>query len=342
MSRIYARGLVVGKFCPLHLGHQYLIEHALRNCEQVFIISYSKPEFVDYEANVREAWLQTLYPNANILVVDDARLVQLCQSNGIDAIPRVPHNDAPDDAHRQFVAWLCTNILHTQVDIVFTSEAYGDGFAHMLSQCFAADVVHVNVDQARQHIPVSGTAIRHDVHANRMFLAPQVYAHFVKKICLLGGESSGKTTLAQALAARLDTVWVAEYGRELWLEKEGLLEFEDMYKIASTQLAHEQMRILHANTWLVCDTSPLTTLFYSFDLFGTADSRLKELAQTTYRKIFVCAPDFPFVQDGTRRDETFRLRQHAWYIEHLTRSDSKFFVLNGTIENRIQQVVDSL
>lgn len=134
---------------------------------------------------------------------------------------------------------------------------------------------HVSVDPARKAVPVSGSAIRNDPHGLREYLSPIVYASFIERVCFLGGESSGKSTLSQALAARLETSWVAEYGRELWEERGGNLEREDMLLIAKTQLERERGSGLVANRWLICDTSPLTTLFYSHALFGRAEPDLE-------------------------------------------------------------------
>jgi HTH-type transcriptional repressor of NAD biosynthesis genes len=44
-----------------------------------------------------------------------------------------------------------------------------------------------------------------------------------------------------------------------------------------------------------------------------ADPQLDVLAGPAYDTILLCAPDFPFVQDGTRRDTEFRTMQHNWY-----------------------------
>lgn len=58
----YAEGLIVGKFAPLHAGHELLINAALARCETVFIISYSLPEMPGCEPEKRLQWLQTRFP----------------------------------------------------------------------------------------------------------------------------------------------------------------------------------------------------------------------------------------------------------------------------------------
>jgi HTH-type transcriptional repressor of NAD biosynthesis genes len=54
VSGRFQRGLVVGKFCPLHLGHTHLLDAAAHACEQLIIISYTKPEFDGCAPPVRE------------------------------------------------------------------------------------------------------------------------------------------------------------------------------------------------------------------------------------------------------------------------------------------------
>ncbi|WP_258223251.1 hypothetical protein [Stenotrophomonas sp. HMWF023] len=74
-----ARGLVVGKFCPLHLGHERLIEFASTRCAQLLVIGWSQPGFAGYSAERRERWLRVRFPQATIAVLDDVRLAAMCE-----------------------------------------------------------------------------------------------------------------------------------------------------------------------------------------------------------------------------------------------------------------------
>ncbi|WP_000802160.1 adenylyltransferase/cytidyltransferase family protein, partial [Escherichia sp. TW10509] len=65
----FVTGLVVGKFAPLHCGHERLINTALAQCEELFIISYSVPEMPDCEPEKRLTWLQVSFPRATVLVL---------------------------------------------------------------------------------------------------------------------------------------------------------------------------------------------------------------------------------------------------------------------------------
>ena len=268
-------------------------------------------------------------------MLDDAKLTLLCDQAGL-ARQNVPHDDDDENLHREFVAWLCRDIFKQNVDAVFTSEDYGDGFAAVLTASFGHRVAHVCVDRDRRAIPVSGTQVRANPLAHRAHLSQMVFADLVPRICLLGGESTGKTTLAAALAQALDTAWVPEYGRELWVRREGRLTFEDMLHIAETQVALERKIGEKAGRALICDTSPLTTLFYSEALFGKVDPRLESLAARTYDLTLLCVPDFDFVQDGTRQSEEFRLRQHCWYAETLRSCGVVYHELRGSSDERLQ------
>ena len=344
----YRRGLVVGKFCPLHRGHMHLIDAALAACGEVLVISYTKPDFAHCDAMTREGWLAALYPQALRLVVEDAVLADAFKRGAIDRRVTLPHNDAPADAHRRFCAWLCQTLGGGAVDAVFTSEDYGDGFAAVLAAEFsvrlgyAHRIEHVCVDLARRAVPVSGTQVRADPAAWRAYLDPRVYADVVDRVCILGGESSGKTTLVEALAAALGATAVPEVGRTRWEEKGGRFVYEDMRAIAEDQVALEIALAQDARGPLVCDGSALTTVFYSEDGYGKVDPAVTRLAARRYTHTFVCAPDFPFVQDGTRRDAAFRQRQHDWYLETLGRDGVAHTVLHGPVSERVRQALLSL
>jgi len=63
--------MVIGKFSPLHRGHEALIRCAQKACDEVIIISYSKPEFAGCEAGTRAVWLAELFPTTRRLVVTE-------------------------------------------------------------------------------------------------------------------------------------------------------------------------------------------------------------------------------------------------------------------------------
>jgi len=333
-------GLVVGKFAPLHLGHELLIRRALSLADEVLIISYARPERPGCGPSRRRRWLRSRFPMAKVLVLDEQ------VPRKIPGAPRWPNDDEDPSLHRRFVGWLCHEVLGRHPDAVFSSEDYGPHLARELERYFrergvpTGRVAHVAVDPARAGVPTSGSAVRADVHAHRHLLAPEVYASFVWRVAVVGGESSGKSTLCEALAAHFATRFVAEYGRTRWVEQRGRLEYEDLLDIARRQIELERAEATRADRYLFCDTTPLTTRFYSEDLFGRVDPELRQLSTRAYDLWVLCAPDFPFRQDGTRRDAAFRDRQHQFYLEAL--EHEPLLLVRGSVDERVAQVQATL
>ena len=148
----FATGLVVGKFAPLHCGHEK-----------------------------RLTWLQVRFPQATFLVLTPELVARY-------NLPAIPHNNADADIHRHYVATLCLQILRCRPHAVFTAEDYGDGFANVLARRFAQPVEHVRMARPVGDEAPSGTLIRSDVHRYRYMLANlPVKARFQKRwrACLI-------------------------------------------------------------------------------------------------------------------------------------------------------------
>jgi nicotinamide mononucleotide adenylyltransferase len=149
----FEHALVVGKFAPLHAGHQFLIETALRESCALSVLGYSNPDFPGMPQTMRAGWIRALYPGLDVRVPDTC-----------------PPDDCSDHVHRMFVKdYLLREGL--RVDVVFSSESYGPGFALVIG------AAHQMVDHTRKFVPVSGTAIRADPAAYSAYLPPIVREH---------------------------------------------------------------------------------------------------------------------------------------------------------------------
>lgn len=320
------RGLVFGKFMPLHRGHQLVIERALAGSDSVTVVVYDSAPAGEYPAmpvDLRARWIAELYPEvAEIVPLPD---------------PRRELDDGDDPVHAEtYAAGLA---FLGRFDSVFTSESAYERFANILG------AEHVVVDEARELVPISGTTIRENVYEHRAWVDPRVYASLVQKVALVGTESTGKTTLARALAEQLDTQWVHEYGRELWVEQGGGATFADYLKIARTQHRREEQMRRHARRFLFCDTTPWTTLHWCLWMHGTADPRLVELADRTMDDYtwFLCADDFPWVQDGWREmpnGDAHRFQQQQ--VDDLVERGVPYVELTGSIEKRVADALSRL
>jgi NadR type nicotinamide-nucleotide adenylyltransferase len=346
MAKKFVTGLVVGKFCPLHDGHIKVIETAAAQCENLIILSYTSGNFPGCEAEKRQEWLEqaTKYSLEHDRVHSITIQVLDRQAEMLGV-----YDDSPEDVHREFCADYLLNKLGTTVDAVFTSEDYGQGFADYLSLYFTAkflnpkSVKHVMVDKDRIEYPISGTQLRESVMYMDRFVPWYVRKDFVRKVLFLGAESTGKTTLVKALGDERHTA--LEFGRFMYDKREGKLRYEDMARIGKGQLEVENSRAagLKMDEFLYCDTSPLTTRFYSEQWFGRVSDDLWDSvykADCSYYKIFLCAPDFPMVQDGTRQDEKFRNKGHEFYLKEL--AGKEYTLLTGSLEERIATVKKEL
>ena len=168
----------------------------------------------------------------------------------------------------------------------------------------------------------------------------------VRRMAILGGESSGKTTLARSVAAQMGTAWVPEYGRQRWEELRETLSARDLLQVARQQVEWEDQHAasaqVQASGWLICDTTPLTTLQYCLFDHGEAPAELQALARRHYALTVLCLPDFNFVQDGCRRDDHFRTQQHGWTVARLAEMGVAPLVVSGTAQARLAQVLAHL
>lgn len=163
-----------------------------------------------------------------------------------------------------------------------------------------------------------------------------------RRLALLGGESSGKTTLAQALASKMHTAWVPEYGRQRWEELRETLGVAELVHVAQHQVELEDEAAAQRSGWIVCDTTPLTTLQYCLHDHGQAPPELLALARRAYDLTVLCEPDFDFVQDGCRRDDSFRNAQHAWTLAQLQDHGVSYLSVRGSVPDRVASVLQHL
>lgn len=334
-------GLVVGKFSPLHLGHEHVIGAALARCERVLALGYSEPEFPGCDRVRREQWFKARFPQVQSFQLDASSLLGRCKDRGCNYRP-IPPNAASDLIHQDYLAWLLSQAFGAAPDALFASESYVYPCASRLSSVLGCQVVPVLVDADRQRWPISATRIRDDVHGQRHWMHPDVYRDFVRRVVFLGGESTGKTTLARALAEHHKTCWVEEFGRELWIEQQGTLSLEDLIRIGVTQIEQEELLWRHARQFLFCDTSPLTTLGYARWTYQQQPSTLMTLSHRSYDLTVLCEPDFSFEQDGTRKNETFRLEQHRWYESTLRQRGIPFLRARGPLVERLACINSAL
>jgi HTH-type transcriptional repressor of NAD biosynthesis genes len=314
-SNDYGLGVVIGKFLPPHRGHHFLVDTALARCGTVVVIICEKPSD-PIPGKLRQAWLQEMHPGADVRLIDD----------------RYDENDSRVWAENT-IRW-----LGRAPDVVFTSEHYGDAYAGYMG-CH-----HVMVDQARAAVPCSGTLVRTDPLAQWENLSAPARGWYAKRIVVLGAESTGTTTLAQALAEYFQTVWVPEFGREFSIEKQSRGEqewrTEEFLEIAREQTRREDLAAREANRFLICDTNSFATTLWHRRYMGFPSPPLDAFAESCKADLYLLTGDeIPFEQDGLRDGEDIRHDMHRWFEAALASQSVPWLAVCGTPEERLAESV---
>ncbi len=311
-----ACGVTIGKFYPPHLGHSFLIESALSQCDDLTVIVCDHP-MQKISGELRAAWLRELHPSARVVVTPD---------------------DEPDEP----APWAkrTLDILGRRPDKVFSSEEYGHNYAAMMG------AQHVCVDIDRAQVPISATAIRRDPYSHWEFLSPPLRGFFALRVVLIGVESTGKTTLAQQLANHYQTNWVPEYGRDYAAEKVAAAApwvSDDFVTIARTQQITENEMARDANRVLICDTNAFATSIWHERYMEERSAKVEEISNLDQVDLYLLAvPDFPFVQDGTRDGEHIRDWMHERFLARLAEMEVPVVTLNGNEKLRLSRAIHEI
>lgn len=150
-------GFTIGKFAPLHKGHQFLIEKGLKEMDEFYIIIY-ETHLIKNSINQRAEWIKKLYPSAKILYAYNPP-----SKYGLDR-----------ESVKIQVEYLKNIVKDIPVTHFYSSEEYGKYVAKYMN------ITDVRVDQERKNIPISATEIRNNTEENKAFLEDIVYNELEK------------------------------------------------------------------------------------------------------------------------------------------------------------------
>lgn len=314
-------GLTLGKYAPLHRGHEHVIRTALGEVDRLIVMIYDCPEVTRIPLARRARWIAALYPEVEVMPVQAAP---------------AEVGDTPEirRAHEAF-------ILHTlagrRITHFYSSEFYG---SHVSAALGAVDR---RIDPERRAVPVSATLIRADPYRHREYLSPLVYRDLVCNVAVLGAPSTGKSTLCAALARTYATAWMPEYGRKYWEQHQVArrLTPKQLVEIAEGHLQREEQMLQRANHYLFTDTHALTTLVFARHYHGGALARLEELADQCaqrYQRTFVCGDEIPYEATWDRSGPASRATMQAWTLEALEQRGIQYVLLRGSLDERVSQV----
>ncbi|WP_169972657.1 AAA family ATPase [Tautonia rosea] len=313
-------GLTLGKFAPLHQGHQRLIEQALDQSDHLIVIVYDAPDTTTVPLPVRAGWIRTLYPTVEVLEAWDGPTI-------VGNTPEIMV------IHENYLL----KILQSRtISHFFSSEFYGDHVSRALN------AMDCRVDESRTTVPISGTAIRENPFIHRHFLAPEVYRDLVAKVVFLGAPSTGKSTMTQALAQTYKTQWMPEYGREYWElhQTNRRLTPEQLVEIAEGHLQREDALLHDANRFLFVDTNATTTSLFAQWYHGTVHPRLAQIAEQAsqrYDLVFLCDDDIPYEDTWDRSGLANRTILQKQTRADLLHRRIPFLTLRGSLNTRIEE-----
>lgn len=151
-KRIMKVGFTIGKFAPLHKGHQYLIEKGLEEMDKFYVIIY-ETEVIQIPIEKRADWIKQIYPNANIIYAKNPP-----SQYGMD-----------EESVKIQTDYLKKIVNEIEVTHFYNSEPYGKFVARDLG------VEEVQVDRKREKYPISATAIRCAIEENERYINKIVY-----------------------------------------------------------------------------------------------------------------------------------------------------------------------
>lgn len=285
---MYKVGMYGGSFNPMHKGHLKCIIKAACMCEKLYVVLSigMKRDEVDYKVRYRWLYQATKHiGNVKILTISDS-----CATK----------NDYTFEASKSDSEYIKKQIGEP-IDIVFCGSDYDEN-----------SFWNVNYPDSEFYVferdEINSTEIRKDVYGHWDWLPNFVRPYYVKKVLIIGVESSGKSVMTVNLANYFNTNFIEEAGREL-SEKSGtdtMMLNEDFTEILLVQKLNEIKAIEHSNKVLFCDTDCLITQFFLKFLEGDKlNIKLSDAidAINRYDLILFLAPDVKWVQDGDRSEE---------------------------------------
>ena len=150
-------GFTIGKFAPFHKGHQFLLETALNEMEEVYAIIYDT-DVIDVTVEERSKWIKELYPNVNIIYAFNSP-----KQYGLD-----------EESVKIQMDYLSNLVKDIPVTHFYSSEPYGEKVAEYLK------IENRIVDKERINVPISARIIRRDYYENRKYLENVVFEDIKK------------------------------------------------------------------------------------------------------------------------------------------------------------------
>jgi HTH-type transcriptional repressor of NAD biosynthesis genes len=326
----FNHSLITMKAYPFHKGHEFLISEALRQSERVTVLLVWNAD-QEPDGETRAGWIRKTFPTVNVIPVVDIHTDEIdAKATGTADEERVH-----EASSRMWAVYALDILKGDEVDAVFSSEVYGDRWAKALG------VRHIAVDRFRTYLPISGTAIRNDPYLHWSYINEHARQHYLKRVLIVGPESTGKTTMCRNLSLRYGTVYSPEYGRiydeQTRKPKE---EFDPArWRVIYSNIVNEQPKLnrrAEADARHLCfyDTDLLTTAMWykewqpEYGEDGLYRSILHAAKNEPPFDLVMIMPLAPWADDGYR-GQTPEVRQRFYEKLMEDHKDTPWKVLEG-------------
>ena len=163
----------------------------------------------------------------------------------------------------------------------------------------------------------------------------------MKKIVVTGPESSGKTSLVEAVNKESGVIDVNEYARKFIGALTRPYKCDDLITIAKGQLVLEQEAVLKDPEILLCDTDLLTIKIWSEYKYGSCDPFIhNKLMENLPDLYLLTSPDFPWEPDPQRENPDDRDEFFSIYKQHIIDLEVPYEVLMGPEQKRVEKVLE--
>lgn len=277
----FKHAAIVGKFLPPTRGHTRMIAFARELCEHVTVI-VDNVFWQDVDAATRAEWIRHDFGDPS-----DVTVVSL----------PYPMPQEPGDHPDFWPIWRRTMLDGAEgADVLIASETYGIRLAAEMG------VIFMPYDIGRESGPISATLVRERPWPLWHEIIAPARSHYLKRIALEGPESTGKTTIAKAMAHDFDFAYSPEWAKG-YIEHAACgrsFQESDLTVIARAQLASETVLEPGASRAIVYDSTILTTIAWGHFLYGRSDPEIDTLLYEQEKsfgqrrqRIFL-KPDVPF------------------------------------------------
>jgi NadR type nicotinamide-nucleotide adenylyltransferase len=163
------------------------------------------------------------------------------------------------------------------------------------------------------------------------------------RVVMTGSESTGKSTLAEALARHYNVRLVPEFVRTFAEQKGAPINFSDHGPIARGQMALEDEHLARADRLLIQDTDLLSTVVYCRHYFGRCPTWIEEAAQSRRPDLYlICQPDIPWIADGVRDRGHLREDLQGMFQAAVAASGAPSVNLQGAREQRFSRAIEAI